>query len=233
MPKAKTNGSMANDYTPSKPDIVMDDTKMILSNMDYYLSYIRQEIRQILIDDDLHYSEPMDKRKVYPAFTYIQFQYLLLRLYDRVYSVRYELLCIDGYNPPLSPNDGKPMHNLYKYSIPKVEMAYNIYHRLCVSYGYICSVEPFYSMVGIDEATTMAWLSDGRSNLVNLMIKNARNATITGFDNSHVPLLKLASANYRYRLNTESAEDKERDMIADNLPDLLALPSAKKPEEEH
>lgn len=229
MPKDKQNGSIANDNISIKPEIIMDDSKMILSDIGYYLAYIRQEIRLILIDDDLHYSEPMDKKKIYPAFTYTQFLYILLRLYDKVYSVRYELLCIDDYHPPISPTNNKPMHNLYKYSIPKVEMAYDVYYRLCVSYGYICGVEPFYTMTGIDEATTRDWLSCGRSNLVNTMLKNAKSATINRFDNSSVPILNLAAANYRYRLNTESDAAKEEEMISDSLPDLLALPSAKKP----
>ena len=48
----------------------------ILSNMDYYLQYLRENIKQIIIDDELKYSDPMDKKKEYPAFTYIQFCYL-------------------------------------------------------------------------------------------------------------------------------------------------------------
>lgn len=237
MPKPKVKPNTDEQNMPNTPIYVEEaddtDSNILLSNTDRYLSYIRQQIRQIIIDDDLHYSDPMDKKRIYPAFTYLQFQYILGRLYDRVYSVRYDLLCKDGYTPKfVSPNNINNIHKLYDYDTVKVKKAYDVYLKLCQYYGYIPSVEPFYSMTGIEDSVFKEWLSAGRTDLLNFMIKNAKNATITGFDNSHVPLLKLASANYRYRLNTESAEDKEHDMIADNLPDLLALPSAKKPEEE-
>ena len=212
--------------------VVEDDTDchILLADSSRYLAYIRQEIRQILIDDDLHYSEPMDKKKVYPAFTYIQFQYILGRVYDRVYSVRYELLCKDGYIPCKALPYGSD-YKLYDYDVKKVEKAYNVYLKLCQYYGYICSIEPFSLMVGIDDTVFKEWLSQGRTDLINTMLKNARNATISSFDNSNVPILKLASANYRYKLNSEASEDQEQAMITDHLPDLLALPKTERPSE--
>jgi len=232
MPKSKPNGSM--DNTPTIVEADDTDSHILLQSMDRYLAYIRQQIRQILIDDEMEYCEPMDKKKVYPAFTYTQFQYILLRLFDRVYSVRYDLLCKDGYTPNMAmPNAyTNNISKYYNYDMVKVKKAYTVYLMLCKYYGYVPSVEPFLDMTGIDDKSLKEWLSNGQSDILNVMLKNAKNATITRFDNSSVPILNLASANYRYKLNTESAEDKERDMIADSLPDLLALPSAKKTENE-
>jgi len=196
-------------------EVVQDDTKSILTNIDLYLQYIRQELKQIIIDDDLHYSEPMEKKKTYPDFTYIQFCYLLGRLNDRVFSVNTELLFDDNY--------------IYKrvYSIPKVELCYKVYSRLCGYYGFICSVEQFEVMTGIDEGTLKEWLSCGKSDLFNFMLKNAKNNVVSSFENSKVPLLKLASANYKYKLQTP-LEEREQQTSVEVLPDLLTIAQDKK-----
>ena len=180
-------------------EVVQDDTKSILTNIDLYLQYIRQELKQIIIDDDLHYSEPMEKKKTYPDFTYIQFCYL----FD------------DSY--------------IYKrvYSIPKVELCYKVYSRLCGYYGFICSVEQFEVMTGIDEGTLKEWLSCGKSDLFNFMLKNAKNNVVSSFENSKVPLLKLASANYKYKLQTP-LEEREQQAAVEVLPDLLTIAQDKK-----
>ena len=81
--------------------IVENSNENILNNIDNYLQYIRDNIKQIIVDDDLKYSDPMEKKKIYPDFTYTQFLYLLSRLFDRVFSVNTDLLYIyykDKYN---------------------------------------------------------------------------------------------------------------------------------------
>ena len=197
--------------------IVENSNDNILNNIDIYLSYIRETIKQIIIDDDLKYSEPMDKKKVYPDFTYTQFLYLLSRIYDRVYSVNTELL-YDVYN------------NKYNklYNMEKVKLCYEVYNKLCGFYGYVSSCEGFYIFSGIEERTLKEWLSSGRTDLFNTMLKNAKNTVVSRFENSRVPLLQLAAANYKYNINQHEAT-REGAPVLEVLPDLLALPGAEKP----
>ena len=183
----------------------------ILKDTDAYLQYIRENLQQIIIDDDLKYSDPMDKKKIYPAFTYTQFLYLLSRLYDRVYNINKELL----YN------------NMRSYDVLKVEKAYNIYYRLCQYYGFTCAVEPFYTMTGICKDTVTHWLSSGRSALLKTMQENAKNTVISRFENSPVPLLQLAAANHKYRLS-EPLHERTEAAAVEVLPDLLAIAEQKK-----
>jgi len=201
--------------------IVENSNDNILNNIDIYLSYIRETIKQIIIDDDLKYSDPMDKKKVYPAFTYTQFLYLLSRLYDRVYSVNLELLC----KPCIYNNYNKPF-----YDPIKVKKAYDVYLRLCNYYGYNCSIDPFCKMVGIEEHTLREWLSSGYSPLFKIMRENAKKDTVARFENSTVPLLNLAAANYKYNINQHETT-REGAPVLEVLPDLLALPGAEKPHE--
>lgn len=209
MPKTPKQ-DIKNPDTPITGEVVNSNDN-ILNNMDYYLQYLRDNIKQIIIDDELKYSDPMEKKKVYPDFTYIQFCYLLGRLYDRVFSVNTELL-YNNYNK--------------RYDIPKVELCYRVYCKLCAYYGYICSIEQFETMTGIDEGTLKEWLSSGKSDLFNFMIKNAKNSVVSSFENSKQPLLKLAGANYKYKLNTP-LEDRQEAAAVDVLPDLQALTQRK------
>ena len=202
--------------TPEVVEVVENSNAYILNSIDAYLQYLRDNIKQIIIDDELKYSDPMEKKKIYPDFTYTQFLYLLSRLYDRVFSVNHELLH-DNYINKYNPN----------YSIPKVELCYAVYYRLCSYYGYNCTMEPFYSMTGLDDHTLKNWLSSGRSELLQVMLKNAKNNTVSRFENSRNPLLSLASANYKYQLDKPVTERTEAAAV-EVLPDLLQLTDGKK-----
>lgn len=201
---------------PDKPitGIIENSNDNILNNIDYYLQYLRDNIKQIIIDDELKYGDPMEKKKIYPDFTYIQFCYLLGRLYDRVFSVNTELL----YNN---------IYNNKRYDVHKVELCYKVYFKLCGFYGYIPSVEPFETMTGIDEGTLKEWLSSGKSDLFNFMIKNAKNSVVSSFENSRVPLLRLAGANYKYQLD-KPVQERQEAAAVEVLPDLSALMDRKK-----
>lgn len=191
----------------------------ILNNIGAYLEYIRENIKQIIINDGLKYSDPKDKKKEYPDFTYTQFLYLLSRLYDNVYSVNLELLhdpAYYNYN-----NNKKP------YNIDKVKKAYDVYLRLCNYYGFNCTPEPFLKMIGMGINTLKEWLSSGRSDLLKIMQENAKNDTISRFENSTTPLLNLAAGNYKYKLNEAQTDNTPAGIIA-TLPDLLSLPDAQK-----
>ena len=203
-------------FNDQRPEIVENSNENILNNMDAYLQYIRDNINQIIKDEGLQYSDPMDKKKIYPAFTYTQFLYLLSRLFDRVYSVNTELL----YNAYI---------NKYNkiYNMEKVKLCYEVYYRLCGFYGFICSIEGFYIFSGIDERTLKEWLSSGRTDLFNTMCKNAKNSTIARFENSSTPLLNLAAANYKYNLNQHETS-RDSAPVLETLPDLLALPKDQK-----
>ena len=198
------------------PQVVENSNKNILSSMDSYLQYIRENINQIISDEGLQYSDPMDKKKIYPAFTYTQFLYLLSRVFDRVYSVNTELL-YNAYNNKYNKS----------YNMDKVKLCYEVYYRLCGYYGFICSAEGFYIFSGIDVNTLQDWLSSGRSNLLNIMRKNAKNSTIARFENSSAPLLNLAAANYKYNIN-QHENTHEGAPVLEVLPDLLALPQDQK-----
>ena len=207
-----------NDHNNKKPEpvIIENSNENILSNMDAYLQYIRENINQIIQDEGLQYSEPMDKKKIYPAFTYTQFLYLLSRVFDRVYSVNTELL-YNAYNNKYNKS----------YNVDKVKLCYDVYYRLCGYYGFICSAEGFYILSGIDVNTLQDWLSSGKSNLLNIMRKNAKNSTIARFENSPTPLLNLAAANYKYNINQHETAH-EGAPVLEVLPDLLALPQDQK-----
>lgn len=183
----------------------------ILNNIGAYLEYIRETIREIIKSDSLQYAEPMDKKKIYPAFNYIQFQYLLSRVYDLVFSVNLELLHPPNYNK---------YNKLYDHN--KVKLCYTVYQKLCAYYGFICSVEGFYIFSGIEERTLKEWLSSGVNDLFKIMSENAKNTVISNFENSPVPLLKLAAGNYKYNLDKPVQEHTAQGII-DSLPDLLAL----------
>lgn len=188
----------------------------ILNNIGAYLEYIREIIRGIIQNEGLQYAEPMDKKKIYPAFNYIQFQYLLSRVYDLVFAVNLELLHPPNYNK---------YNKLYDHN--KVKLCYTVYQKLCAYYGFICSVEGFYIFSGIEERTLKEWLSSGVNDLFKIMSENAKNTVISSFENSPVPLLKLAAGNYKYKLN-EARPDHTPAGIIDSLPDLLSLPDAQK-----
>lgn len=196
-------------------EVVEDSNESILSSIENYLAYIRQTIKQIIIDDELKYSEPMDTKKIYPAFTYTQFLYLLSRVNDRVYSINKELLYNNNINSKCL------------YDVQKVEKAYKVYFKLCQYYGFTCAAEPFYTMTGIENTTFMEWLSSGRTNLFKTMQENAKNTVISRFENSPVPLLQLAAANHKYRL-AEPVKERTEAVAVDVLPDLLALSDAQK-----
>lgn len=190
----------------------------ILSNIGAYLEYIRGKIQEIIKSDGLKYSDPMEKKKIYPDFTYTQFLYLLSRLYDNVYSVNLELLC----KPCIYNNYNKPF-----YDPLKVKKAYEVYFRLCQYYGFNCTVDPFYKLVGISENTFREWLSSGYCDIYKTMLENAKSGTISRFENSPVPLLRLASANYKYNLD-KPIQEHTQGAVVDVLPDLLALSDNKK-----
>lgn len=191
---------------------IEDSNKNILNNTDNYLQYIRENLQQIIIDDGLKYSDPMDSKKIYPAFTYTQFLYLLSRLFDRVYNVNKELL----YN----------INNYHVYDVLKVEKAYNIYYRLCQFYGFSCAVEPFFTLTGICRDSVIEWLSSGKSDLFKKMQENAKNTVISRFENSPVPLLQLAAANHKYKLS-EPIQERTTAAAVEVLPDLLTLAEQK------
>ena len=191
--------------------IIENSNENILNNIDNYLQYIRDNIKQIIIDDDLKYSDPMEKKKIYPDFTYTQFLYLLSRLFDRVFSVNTDLLYIyykDKYNK--------------QYDMEKVKLCYEVYYKLCFYYGYNCNIEPFCIMTGIDYNSLQEWLTSGRSNLITIMLKNAKDSAVSRFENSRNPILSLAAANYKYQLQTPE-QVRESVVAVDVLPDLLAL----------
>ena len=196
-------------------ETVENSNDYILSNIGAYLEYIRETIKKIIADEGLQYAEPMDKKKIYPAFNYIQFQYLLSRVFDTVYTVNTELLYI-YYNDKYSK----------KYDIHKVELCYEVYYRLCAYYGFVCSVEGFYKFSGIDKETLLEWLSSGRSQIYKKALENSKNTVLSGFENSQVPILRLAAGNYKYRLNTPTQEHQEAAAV-DVLPDLLAISGTK------
>ena len=153
----------------------------------------------------------MEKKKIYPDFTYTQYLYLLSRLFDRVFSVNTDLLYIyykDKYNK--------------QYDIPKVELCYSVYVKLCLYYGYNCTMDPFFIMTGLDKNTLHEWLTSGRSRLQLTMLENAKNNTLARFENSRNPILSIAAANYKYQLQTPE-QAREAVVAVDVLPDLLAL----------
>lgn len=195
-----------------KPDLIVENSnEIILNDISAYLQYLRDNIKRIIEVDGLQYSEPMDKKKIYPAFTYNQFLYLLQRLYDCVFSVNLELL-YDNYINKYNKN----------YNIKKVELCYEVYNRLCLYYGFVCSLEGFYLISGIDKDTLHDWLSCGRSQLLKKALENSKNALVSGFENSQVPILRLAAGNYKYKLQTPQ-NDRTEAAAVDVLPDLLQL----------
>jgi hypothetical protein len=81
-------------------------------------------------------------------------------------------------------------------------------------------------MTGVDDGTLKNWLSSGRSLLANKMLENAKKSVVSSFENSKQPLLKLAGANYKYKLNTP-LEERAEVAAVDVLPDLTALTQRK------
>ena len=220
MTKTKKNiDNIANTETlKGSIETVNNSNDYILNNIGAYLEYIRETIREIIKNEGLQYSEPMDKKKIYPAFTYTQFQYLLSRVYDLVFAVNLELLC----KPCIYNNYNKPF-----YDPNKVKLCYTVYQKLCAYYGFICSVEGFYIFSGISERTLKEWLSSGYCDIYKTASENAKNAVVSRFENSSVPLLNLAAGNYKYKLD-KPADDHTPAGIIETLPDLLSLTDAQK-----
>lgn len=202
---------------PDKPlqGEVVNSNDNILSNEQEYFIYILDNVKRICSDYGIKYAGIVDSRKSHPDFTYNQFLFILAELKTRVYSVNRELLC-DNYINIYNPN----------YNHSKVELAYSIYNKLCKYYGFNCTDTPFYDMTGIDEARLYEWLSSGTSDLLKTIKENAKNNVLTEFENSSIPILKLASANYKHGLTTPQQE-KEVQAAVDVLPDLQALTQRK------
>lgn len=202
---------------PDKPITgeVVNSNDNILSNEQEYFIYILDNVKRICSDYGIKYAGIVDSRKSHPDFTYNQFLFILAELKTRVYSVNRELLC-DNYINIYNPN----------YNHSKVELAYSIYNKLCKYYGFNCTDTPFYDMTGIDEARLYEWLSSGTSDLLKTIKENAKNNVLTEFENSSIPILKLASANYKHGLTTPQQE-KEIQAAVDVLPDLQALTQRK------
>lgn len=198
---------------PDKPITgeVVNSNDNILSNEQEYFIYILDNVKRICSDYGIKYAGIVDSRKSHPDFTYNQFLFILAELKTRVYSVNRELLC-DNYINIYNPN----------YNHSKVELAYSIYNKLCKYYGFNCTDTPFYDMTGIEEARLYEWLSSGTSVLLKTIKENAKNNVLTEFENSSIPILKLASANYKHGLTTPQQE-KEVQAAVDVLPDLQAL----------
>ena len=194
--------------------IVENSNDILLNDIGAYLEYIRNWIKKIIADEGLLYAEPMDSRKIYPAFNYIQFTYLLGRVCDNVYRVNLELLC----KPQIYNNYNKPY-----YDPEKVKLCYEVYQKLCGFYGFICSIEGFYLFSGIGENTLKEWLSSGYNDIYKIALENSKNAVVSDFENSKIPLLKLAAGNYKYKLNTPANDRQEAAAAVDVLPDLLQL----------
>ena len=72
----------------------------------------------------------------------------------------------------------------------------------------------------------LEWLSSGRSFLYKKALENSKNTVLSGFENSQVPILRLAAGNYKYKLNTPTQEHQEAAAV-DVLPDLLAISGTK------
>lgn len=195
---------------------VENSNNILLSNEQEYFIYILDNVKRICSDYGIKYAGVVDSRKDHPDFTYNQFLFILAELKTRVYSVNRELLC-DNYINIYNPN----------YNHNKVELAYSIYNKLCKYYGFNCTDTPFYDMTGIEEARLYEWLSSGTSDLLKTIKENAKNNVLTEFENSSIPILKLASANYKHGLTTP-LQEREVQAAVDVLPDLKALTDRKK-----
>ena len=211
MPKKETE-------KPNKPiqGIVENSNDSILRNEQEYFIYILDNVKRICSDYGIKYAGVVDSRKDHPDFTYNQFLFILAEIKTRVYSVNRELLC-DNYINIYNPN----------YNHSKVEKAYSIYNKLCKYYGFNCTDTPFYDMTGIDEGTLYNWLSSGVSNLLKTIKENAKNNVLSEFENGSIPILKLASANYKHGLTTP-LQEREQVAAVEVLPDLLQLPGTEK-----
>lgn len=195
---------------------VVNSNDNILSNEQEYFIYILDNVKRICSDYGIKYAGVVDSRKDHPDFTYNQFLFILAELKTRVYSINRELLC-DNYINIYNPN----------YNHSKVELAYSIYNKLCKYYGFNCTDTPFYDMIGIDEGTLYNWLSSGVSMLLKTIKENAKNNVLSEFENGGIPILKLASANYKHGLTTP-IQEREAQAAVDVLPDLQALTERKK-----
>jgi len=195
--------------------VIVDSNENILQDQQKYLLYIIEHINRILKDYNIQYAEVVDSRKSHPAFTYNQFIFILSELYTRVYAVNKPLLFKQGF------------HNIYTnsgsyYDIHKVELAYNIYFKLCFMYGFNCTDVQFYTMTGVSEEILNDWLSVGKSDLLKRIKENAKNGVLSEFENGKIPILKLASANYKHGLTTP-IQERETSASVEMLPDLLAI----------
>ena len=222
MPKTNRGKPEKNSNITDNPESITGTVENsninILNNIGNYLQYIRDNINRIILQDGLKYSEPMDKKKEYPAFTYTQFQYLLGRVYDEVFSVNLELLC----KPQIYNNYNKPF-----YDTEKVKLCYEVYCKLCQFYGFVCSVEGFYIFSGISENTLKEWLSSGYCDVYKIAVEKGKNSVVSRFENSSVPILNLAAGNYKYKLQTP-LEEREQAAAVEVLPDLSSLMDRKK-----
>ena len=191
--------------------VIVDSNENILNNEQEYFIYILENVKQIIKDYGLKYSDVVDSRKDHPDFTYNQFLFILAELKTRVFSVNKELLS-DNYINLYNPN----------YNVSKVELAYRIYNKLCKYYGFNCTDTPFYEMTGIEEARLYEWLSHGTSDLLKKIKENAKNNVLSEFENGKIPILKLASANYKHGLTTP-IQERETTASVEMLPDLLSI----------
>lgn len=196
--------------------VIVDSNENILNNEQEYFIYILENVKQIIKDYGLKYSDVVDSRKNHPDFTYNQFLFILAELKTRVFSVNHELLC-DNYISLYNPN----------YNVSKVELAYRIYNKLCKYYGFNCTDTPFYEMTGIEEARLYEWLSRGSSDLLKKIKENAKNNVLSEFENGKIPILKLASANYKHGLTTP-IQEREASASVEMLPDLLSITDQEK-----
>lgn len=200
--------------------VIEDSNENILQDQQKYLMYIIGHIERILKDYNIQYAEVVDSRKSHPAFTYNQFIFILSELYTRVFAVNKPLLFKQGF------------HNIYSnsgsyYDIPKVELAYNIYFKICFMYGFNCTDVQFYTMTGVSEEVLYNWLSDGKSDLLKRIKENAKNGVLSEFENGKIPILKLASANYKHGLTTP-IQEREASASVEKLPDLLSITDQEK-----
>ena len=196
--------------------IVENSNDSILRNEQEYFIYILDNVKRICSDYGIKYAGIVDSRKDHPDFTYNQFLFILAEIKTRVYSVNRELLC-DNYINIYNPN----------YNHSKVELAYNIYNKRCKYYGFNCTDTPFYDMTGLDEGTLYNWLSSGVCDILKTIKENAKNNVLSEFENGGIPILKLASANYKHGLTTP-LQEREAVAAVDVLPDLKALTDRKK-----
>ena len=193
-------------------EVVENANTELLQDQERYFFYIWDNVEQIIQDYNLQYTEIMDNKKSYPAFTKKQFVMILKTLYIRVYKPNKELLYNNYYN------------NKYVYDVHKVELCYTVFNSLCLFYSITPNIELFCFFSGIDKNTLQEWLNSGKSKI--LMQIYAETDAIDGFSmlNSENSLLR-----FYYRNNREI--DKTEEGSAGILPDLQALPPSAQDEQ--